>query len=72
MKLHGNDPDLLPGSSDFKGPVVTTIAQLIPSQFLFSDYLKEQAICNKQAMCNKQAICNKPHKMDAMRKSIKY
>jgi hypothetical protein len=44
MKLHGNDPDLPPGSSNFKRPVVTTITQLIPSQFLFSDYLKDKAI----------------------------
>lgn len=44
MRLHDNDPDLLPGSSDFQGPVVTTITQLTPSQFLFSGYLKEQAI----------------------------
>jgi len=44
MKLHGNDPHLFPESSNFKGPVVTTITQLIPSQFLFSGYLKEQAI----------------------------
>jgi len=56
MKLHDNDPNLLPVSSDFKGPVVTTIAKLIPSQILFLDYLKEQAILQQtpQNRCNER------------------